>query len=145
MERRALERVFRILQILETSEEFARMFAALSADVPAARAGAREVIGQVLDGGFRDALLALTDSVAPAERLQAAAAAVPASAAETTLRAWRLWTKSPSASGLAASLAEVVAAIRSDRNVMLASVAAYHLPSTGSGSPSPQEAPRAAS
>ncbi len=50
LEQRALERVFRILQILETNEEFATMFAALLDEASVVRANAREVIGHVLDG-----------------------------------------------------------------------------------------------
>jgi hypothetical protein len=139
MEQRALERVFRILQVLETGEEFAPMFAALSGNEPAARAGARELIEHVVDGPVRDALLALTDSVAATERLQAAAASVPVSAAETTLRAWRIRTASAPGSEVTEALADVIEAMLSDRNPLLASIAAPRLSSRAAGSPSSPE------
>jgi hypothetical protein len=145
MEQRALERVFRVLQILETSEEFATMFAALLTDRAAAWGGAREVIGHVLDGRFRDALLALTDSVPEAERLQAAAAAVPGPVADTTVRAWRLWTKTASPSEVFAPLAAALDAIRTDRSALLASLAAHYLPAPAADASTPMEGPRVAS
>lgn len=145
MEERALERVFRVLQILETSEEFAVMFAALSDDAHATRANAREVIGHVLDGRFRDALLALTDSLPPAERLLAAAGAVPVPVAETTLAAWRIWTKSAAAASVAETLSGVVEVMLSDRSTTLSSVARYQLPPRVAGLSSPTENPRVAS
>jgi AAA family ATP:ADP antiporter len=124
MEQRALERIFRVLQILETSEEFKAIFQALHADAPALHAGGREVISHVLDGHFRDALLALTDSLPAAERLQAAAGALPVPLADMALHAWRARTKagSPDAED-PRPLAAVIEALCADRSVTLASVA----------------------
>jgi hypothetical protein len=145
LEQRALERVFRVLQILETSEEFATMFTALSDDAPVARASAREVIGHVLDGRLRDALLAITDSLPSAERLLAAAAAVPVPVAEITLEAWRIWTKNASAPSVAEALPAVVDAMLSDRSALLSSIAQYQLPSRMAGLSLSTKNPRVAS
>jgi hypothetical protein len=103
------------------------------------------VIGHVLDGRFRDALLALTDSLPPAERLLAAAGAVPVPVAETTLAAWRIWTKSAAAASVAETLSGVVEVMLSDRSTTLSSVARYQLPPRVAGLSSPTENPRVAS
>ncbi|HEV7732695.1 MAG TPA: Npt1/Npt2 family nucleotide transporter [Candidatus Binatia bacterium] len=133
-EQRAIERVFRILQIVETSEDFATMHAALSSDVPATRAGARELIGHVLDGRFRDALLALTDSLPPAERLQEAASALSVPVADTALVAWR----TPSTDASVDALATVVATMCDDLSLAVAALARRQL------SANLKETPRAA-
>lgn len=123
-ERRALERAFRILQILQTQEDFAAMHAALSSDVPATRAGARELLGHVLDGRLRDALLALTDSLPPVERLAAASKALPVAIADLALAAWRTPT---TAGAVAAALDEIAAAMRDDHSATLAAIARHGL------------------
>ncbi len=123
-EQRAIERVFRILQILETSEDFATMHAALSSDVPATRAGARELIGHVLDGRFRDALLALTDSLPPAERLQEAASALSVPVAQSVIAAWRTTATDAADEG---AFAVVVAAMCDDWSLDVAALARRHL------------------
>jgi hypothetical protein len=119
------------------------MFAAFSADDAAARAGAREIIEHVLDGRFRDALLALTDSLPPAERLRAAAAAVSVSAAEPVLAAEALTTRTPAE--VARTLAAVVLAMREDRNVLLAGIARGQLGRPEPGPARVEETPRVAS
>jgi AAA family ATP:ADP antiporter len=68
-ERRALESVFRVLHILEPSAEYAVVYRGLAASDPHARAGGREILENVLRGSLRPALLAMTDSQAPAARL----------------------------------------------------------------------------
>jgi hypothetical protein len=144
MEERGLERVFRILQILEAKEEFATMFQALLDDAPVARANAREVIGHVLEGRLRDALLALTDSLPPAERLLAAVAVVPVPLGEVALDAWRVSTKDASASSIAGALSRVIEAMLSDRSVTLSGIARYQLPARMMDQ-GPKESPRVAS
>lgn len=134
-ERRALERTFRILQILQTQEDFVAMHAALSSDVPATRAGARELLGHVLDGPLRDALLALTDSLPPAERLDAAARALPVPVAEIALAAWRTPT---TANTVAEAVAGIVAAMCTDVSPTLSAIAQHDL------EPPLTETPRAA-
>jgi hypothetical protein len=142
LEQRSLERIFRLLQILETSEDFATMFAALSVDSQAARAGARELLEHVVEGRFRDVLLALTDSLPPADRLRAAAAAVPVAAADQTLAASNLSPGDRAA--LIQALAGVILAMRGERNVLLAGIVGRHLAEERSR-PKLTEAPRAAS
>ena len=125
-EQRALERVCRVLQILE-SEDFATIFAAVCADTPAVRESGRELIGHALDGRFRDALLALTDSLPPAERLDRATSALPIPVAEAVLEAWRTWKKTSTPSTVAAALAAIVEAMCTDQSKIFASVARHQL------------------
>jgi AAA family ATP:ADP antiporter len=68
-ERRALESVFRVLHILEPNAEYALVSRGLAASDPQARAGGREILENVLRGSLRPALLAMTDTQAPAARL----------------------------------------------------------------------------
>ena len=127
MEEQALERVFRMLQILEAGEEFATIFAALSAGAREARASAREVIGHVLAGPFRDALLAVTDSLPPSERLKTAADAVPVPVAAAALGAWQVWTDDASAQSVADALSPVIDLLLADRSSTLSSIARFQL------------------
>ncbi|HVQ25631.1 MAG TPA: hypothetical protein VMV01_10650, partial [Planctomycetota bacterium] len=142
LEQRSLERIFRLLQILETSEDFATMFAALSVDSQAARAGARELLEHVVEGRFRDVLLALTDSLPPADRLRAAAATVPVAAADQTLAASSLSPGDRAA--LIQALAGVMHAMQGDHNPLLAGIVGRQPPAQSAG-PNLVEAPRAAS
>ena len=118
------------------------MFAACCADDAAARAGAREIIEHVLDGRFRDALLALTDSLPAVERLRAAAAAAPVGAADDALAASKLATRTTGE--LTRALERVLRAMRGDRNVLLAGIAGVQLVPGGAAA-APEEAPRVAS
>jgi len=70
-ERRALEAVFRILHILEPNAEYDLVSRGLAAADPRAHAGGREILENVLRGPLAPALLAMTDSLAPAARLAA--------------------------------------------------------------------------
>jgi AAA family ATP:ADP antiporter len=122
-EERALERVCRILQILDTGEDFATIHCALTADAAESRASARELIGHVLTGGCRDALLALTDTLPPAERLEAAAGALDSPLARRTLEARRAAITPSEGTDATALLREIVGELGRDRNAVLASVA----------------------
>ncbi|MEO6026800.1 MAG: HEAT repeat domain-containing protein, partial [Candidatus Binatia bacterium] len=141
----ALERVFRVLQIIETREEFASLHAALTGDVDGARAGAREVLGHVLDGPFRDALLAMTDGIPAVEQLRVAAAAWPLPIADVALAAAQREDDGSSLSLDTPALAAVTDALCADSSAILSSVARYHLgrPKV-SATTLPVETPRAA-
>jgi ATP/ADP translocase len=125
-ERRALERVFRILQIVEPGEDFETIFDALAADTPALRATGRELIGHVLEGHFRDALLVLTDSLRPAERLRGAAGELDVPTASEVVEAWRTEKRADDAS-IAEVLRPVLARLQTDRSAILAAVARHRL------------------
>jgi ATP:ADP antiporter, AAA family len=125
-ERRALERVFRILQILEPGEDFAGIFEALDAETPAMRATGREIIGHVLEGRFRDALLALTDSLPAADRLRGAASELDLPVAEQVVAAWRTSRKAD-AGTVVAALRPVLERMQADRSVILSTVARHGL------------------
>jgi hypothetical protein len=68
----AIDRVFRVLQILEPSEEFRIIYAGLKAD-RTARANSRELLANVVPDALRAGLLALVDDAPSIERLRAAA------------------------------------------------------------------------
>jgi ATP/ADP translocase/HEAT repeat protein len=125
-EGRALERVFRILQILEPSEDFATIFEALAAETSAVRATGRELIGHILEGRFRDALLALTDSLPAGERLRVAASELEVPMADEVTAAWRTARKTDAAAAVAA-VRPVLARLEADHSVILASVARHCL------------------
>jgi HEAT repeat protein len=131
-ERRALERVCRILQILEPSEDFATIFEALDAETPGLRATGRELIGHVLEGPFRDALLALTDSLPPGERLHIAASELEVATADEVAAAWRA-AKKADASSIVAAVRTVLERLQADRSVILASVARHCLAGVAKG------------
>lgn len=146
----ALERVFRVLQIVETTEDFATIHAALTGEAGGARAGARELLGHVLDGRLRDALLAMTDGIAAVERLRIVAAAWPMPVADAVLAAAHPGAAADPVAARA-SLASVVDAMCADSSAILSSVARYQLrgreasPGEVSSALAMQEAPRAAS
>ncbi|MFN2376719.1 MAG: HEAT repeat domain-containing protein, partial [Candidatus Binatia bacterium] len=119
-EGRALEKVFRVLQVLETSEEYATIFSALSAEDPLVRAGARELLDNVLEGRFGDGLLALTDSAPPLERLRGTIRVLPLPLAETVMAA-ASWT--PAAGEDKDPALAVLDALASDRSAALAALA----------------------
>lgn len=70
-ERRAIEAVFRVLHVVDPSAGYAIAFRGLAAD-GAARASGRELLENVLEGPLRRAILAMTDTLPPADRLAAA-------------------------------------------------------------------------
>ncbi len=144
-EQRALERVCRVLQVLEPAENFATIYAALSADSPVVRAEARELIGHVLAGAHRDGLLAMTDSVSRAERLAAAARVLPVAVAAPALDAWQAWSSGDDPRAVAAGVARVVEAMERDRSVVLASVVRWEVRAADGAPPVAQEVTRAAS
>src|SRR5262249_16311196 len=113
-------------------------------DVPATRAGARELIGHVLTGGCRDGLLALTDSLPPPERLQAAARALGVPLADRALAAWRASQDAGSPTEGEGTAWSVGQELCRDGRVVLASVArhAANVPAPRDGS---MEVHRAAS
>jgi len=84
-ERRALEGVFRVLHILEPGAEYALVYRGLEAGDPRTRAGGREVLENVLAGPLRPALLAMTDTLPPAERLAALLKSYPLRDADPAL------------------------------------------------------------
>jgi HEAT repeat protein len=71
-ESRALERVFRVLHIIEPGSDFDAIFAALRAPAPAAQAGALELIEHIVDEELRSGVIAMFGVEDPVERLRAA-------------------------------------------------------------------------
>jgi hypothetical protein len=68
-ERRALERVFRVLHILEPEHEYGMIFEAVSSGGPY-RAGSREIIEHLVEGPLCDGILAMLDDAGSIERLR---------------------------------------------------------------------------
>jgi ATP/ADP translocase/HEAT repeat protein len=120
---RALERVFRVLQILETREDFAIIFQALRADVPALRESGRELIGHALRGDLRDALLAVTEAAPAGERLEAASRALAVPVADAVLATMRAAREEATLVDVAASLVPVLERLCADPSASLASLA----------------------
>ena len=143
-EQQALERACRILQILDPGEDFDTIHSALRADAAESRASARELIGHVLGGGCRDALLALTDALPPAERLEAANKAMAVPLAQRTLDAWRAAHAPHEGGEPEAVLAAIVDELGRDDNVVLAAVARYEARRQGATPPEVTEGARAA-
>ncbi len=143
-EQRALERACRILQILDTGEDFATIYSALRAEAAESRASARELIGHVLTGGCRDALLALTDTLPSPERLEAATQAMAVPLAERTLEARRAALAQADGRDAEALLAAIVDELGHDRNVVLASVARHESGARGMSPTTVTEVSRAA-
>ena len=143
-EQQALERACRILQVLDPGEDFDTIHSALRADAAESRASARELIGHVLGGGCRDALLALTDALPPAERLEAANKAMPVPLAQRTLDAWRAAHTPHEGGEPEAVLAAIVDELGGDDNVVLAAVARYQARRQGATPPEVTEGARAA-
>ncbi len=71
-EEHALERLFRLLGLLQSSEDYERLYRGLKANNPKVRASSRELLENLLRAPLRDAVLALIDD-APAEKRLAAA------------------------------------------------------------------------
>jgi HEAT repeat protein len=74
-ERTLLERIFRVLGLLYTEEDFELIFRGLTRRGRSGRAQGRELLDYALRGEIRGALLALVDDAPDAERLAAAEAA----------------------------------------------------------------------
>jgi hypothetical protein len=72
-QRRALERVFRALHILEPEHEYATIFDAVR-EGGASGAGGREILTHLIEGRVRDGVLALVEPGEPLERLREAQA-----------------------------------------------------------------------
>jgi len=69
-ERRALERVFRILHILEPGDRFRSMFQGLASSDAHVQASSRELLEHVVDdAALRDGILAMTERLPAAQRL----------------------------------------------------------------------------
>jgi hypothetical protein len=72
-QRRALERVFRALHILEPEHEYATIFDAVR-EGGVSGAGGREILTHLIEGRVRDGVLALVEPGEPLERLREAQA-----------------------------------------------------------------------
>lgn len=75
-EQNALERVFRLLGLIEAQEDFRLLWNGLRSADKKARAASQEVLTNVLRGGVREAVLALVDDAPDEARLARAAAAL---------------------------------------------------------------------
>jgi ATP/ADP translocase len=73
-EQSCIERVFRILQILDPGEEFRNMYSGLRSADRRVRADSRELLSNVVPDALRVGLLALVDEASDAQRLRAASA-----------------------------------------------------------------------
>jgi hypothetical protein len=72
LERSSTERLFRLLHIIEPSEEFRMIYDGLKSSDPKVRAGSRELLSLVVPEGMSDGIIALVDDAPAILRLQAA-------------------------------------------------------------------------
>src|SRR6185369_5366319 len=71
-QRKALERLFRLLGLAHPGEDWKRMYLGLESTDPVSRASSRELLEHSLDQPLRGAVLALVDDIPDAERLSGA-------------------------------------------------------------------------
>ncbi|MEO5731005.1 MAG: Npt1/Npt2 family nucleotide transporter [Byssovorax sp.] len=71
-QRKALERLFRLLGLAHPGEDWKRMYLGLESTDPVSRASSRELLEHTLDQPLRGAVLALVDDMPDAERLSGA-------------------------------------------------------------------------
>ncbi len=76
LHRESLEHVFRLLHIASPETEFELIYDGFSNNDPTTRVASRELLDQVVQGGLKEAVLALTDDTSPAHQLVAAAKAL---------------------------------------------------------------------
>jgi len=88
----AMERLFRLLGLMESSQDLHLLYEGLRRPSPKSRAASREILAHTIDGGLRDRLLVLVDDLedeAKLSRLQVGAEAPSLVAALEQLRADR--------------------------------------------------------
>lgn len=68
-EKSAMQRVFRLLHILEPTEQFRVIYDGLRSDDPKARASSRELLSHAAPERLRDAIITMVDDVSDRERL----------------------------------------------------------------------------
>ena len=76
-ERKAIERLFRLLGLAHPGEDWKRMYLGLESKDPVTRSSSRELLEHTLDQPLRGAVLALVDDTPAAERLSEATAFHP--------------------------------------------------------------------
>jgi AAA family ATP:ADP antiporter len=72
-EREAIERLFRLLHVLEPKQEFRVIYAGLTSKQAKARASGRELLSMLVPEPLRDGILALVEDAPPRQRLRATA------------------------------------------------------------------------
>jgi hypothetical protein len=132
-EQAALERAFRVLHILEPERDYAVIFDALGRGDAAFRAICHELLEQVADVPIRDAMLALTSSGTPLERLRDVLGFFEpegsARLVELASAASRASDPSdPERLELAEAASRVLAEAARDHDAVLTAVLAYQLP-----------------
>jgi AAA family ATP:ADP antiporter len=73
-EARALQRVFRLLHIIEPTQEFRIIYDGLKSENKKAKASSRELLSLVVPQPLRDGILNMVDDVTPRQRLKSATA-----------------------------------------------------------------------
>lgn len=120
----ALERVFRVLQMLKPTEGYQLYWRALNNDSTRGRAASRELLEHALPEKFRETILALIDDVDPMIRVTRAAASLGVATRQL-------------------SHDEVVAELRRDVSGMLKAIAEYYAAELGEALTGDGQMPRA--
>jgi len=132
----ALERVFRLLHIMDPSEEFAMIYDGLRSADRAVRAGSLELFEHVVPEAIRDGILAMVDDAPPAERLTNASSFYDSPArlrvAEINeLYAGETEDRRRALEAMEAAYAEALGDMLDDASEVLRSVASYHASELG--------------
>jgi len=142
LEANALERVFRLLHIIQPTEELAMIYDGAKSPLPKIRAGSLELLEHVAPDGVRDGILALIDQAPDEERLTNALVFYdpPSHTRFDELRAALSAGSRLSAASVQALYSTVLGEMLHDPSGVLRSVAGYHIAELGFGELSEQVA-----
>jgi len=135
----ALERVFRVLHILQPTEEFRIIYDGLRGTDSKTRASSRELLEHVVEAPLRDGILAMVDDLPLSERLRGASAFFdpPGRARMASLDSQvngdpaRNSASSRAQAVLGETYADALRAMLADRSAVLRAVASHHIAELG--------------
>jgi ATP:ADP antiporter, AAA family len=135
----ALERVFRVLHILQPTEEFRMIYDGLRGSDPKTRASSRELLEHVVEAPLKDGILAMVDDLPLSDRLRGASAFFdpPGRARLASLEslvgadAPKDGRSSRAQTVLGETYADGLRAMLEDRSAVLRAVASHHIAELG--------------
>jgi predicted component of type VI protein secretion system len=135
LEQNLLERVFRLLHIMQPTEDLRMIYDGARSQLAKIRAGSLELLEHVAPEGIRDGILGLVDQAADEERLRNASAFYdpPGRDRFEELRAATQTPAPPSLAKLEAAYAQTLGQMLHDPSGVLRSVAGYHIAELGFG------------
>ena len=137
----ALERVFRVLHIIQPTEEFRIIYDGLRSSDNKTRASSRELLEHVVDSPLKDGILAMVDDVPLVDRLRAASVFYDPpgrdrlEAVESLINdgavASRTSSQGHAQTVLGETYADSLRAMLGDRSAVLRAVASHHIAELG--------------